>query len=247
MPGKTQPAVLGAAGLPPLAPVLRAGVKAKPPRKGVNPVILVLFLMAMLGAVAAVAWKVLSSGTVEPRVVQNTERRQAQPAQTPEPAPPPGAPPRLFAARRRRLRLTSPRPGAARTPAPPTTSAPPPRRQRRAQGRSRGTPPRPKRVPPPPPKDNPAVVAALRRGPACAQCRRLREAERAFQAVLQQQPGFRDTADVARAGARRPGRRRARRPLPTARAFEASGDWPRAIAAYERAGAADRPALRGRR
>ena len=67
---------------------------------------------------------------------------------------------------------------------------------------------------------------------------RFGEAERAFQAVIQQQPGFRDTeALLAQA---REGQASARqKALSDAKAFESGGDWTRAIAAYERAGAAD--------
>ena len=100
-------------------------VKAKPPRKGVNPVILVLFLVAMLGAVAAVAWKLMSSQTVEPRVVQN-----AEPAET---VPTPDAGTRTAASRRpaRRPRRPCRCPGSRRLlrVTPPVTPTPPPPRR----------------------------------------------------------------------------------------------------------------------
>jgi tetratricopeptide (TPR) repeat protein len=89
-----------------------------------------------------------------------------------------------------------------------------------------------------PPKDAPTTVARYDEGRRALSAGRFTEAERAFTAVLQQQPGFRDTeALLAQA---RDGQVSARqKALADGRAFEASGDWARAIAAYERAGAAD--------
>ncbi|AMY07199.1 Glycogen accumulation regulator GarA [Luteitalea pratensis] len=216
------------------APLPPGRLKAKPLRKGVNPVILVLFLVAMLGAVAAVAWKVLSSGTEERPVVQ-AETPAAPPAQTPAAAPPPVAPPPVD------VPPALPPPGVAVTQGqtPATTPAPPPTSP--TPGSKAGpevAPPRPKRVPPPPPKDNPAIVVRYDEGRRAIRAGHFIEAERAFQAVLQMQPGFRDTQTLLAQA--RDGQSTARqKSLADGRAFEASGDWTRAIAAYERAGAAD--------
>ena len=212
MPGKVQASSGSTPAVAP-PPVVRAAVKAKPPRKGVNPVILVLFLVAMLGAVAAVAWKVLSGSPVEPRVVESSE--PAPPPAAPEPAP-----------------VAVPAPVPAAVPATPDPSAPVP-------------PPAPgapvattKRTAPAAPKDNPTVVARYEEGRRALGANRFAEAERAFQAVLSQQPGFRDAAGLLQRA--RDGQAAARaQALTDAQALEASGDWARAIAAYERAGAGD--------
>jgi hypothetical protein len=100
-------------------------------------------------------------------------------------------------------------------------------------------PPRPKRTPPPAaPKDNPAVVTRYDDGRRALAAGRFADAERAFQFVLAQQPDFRDTASLLAQA--RSGQAAAReKSLAEATAFEASGDWPRAIAAYDRAGASD--------
>lgn len=237
MPGKSQPPAAAKSAAPP-PPVVRAGVKAKPPRKGVNPVILILFVLAMLGAVAAVAWKVLSSGSAEP-TVQNSEPPAPQQVQEPPPATtsvapvavaePPPTPPAV-----------TPGQAPAGPATPPAISTPPPTS---ATPGSKAGPEarkgRPKSgLPPSPPRDNPTIVARYDEGRRALGAGRFTEAERAFQAVLQQQPGFRDTeALLAQA---RDGHASARqKALADGRALEASGDWSRAIAAYERAGAAD--------
>ena len=70
---------------------------------------------------------------------------------------------------------------------------------------------------------------------------RFAEAERAFQAVTSQQPNFRDAAALLEQA--REGQVAARsKLLADAKELEASGDWARAIAAYERAGAGDQAA-----
>jgi tetratricopeptide (TPR) repeat protein len=97
---------------------------------------------------------------------------------------------------------------------------------------------RPKSGSPPPARDNSTVVARYDEGRRALSAGRFSDAERAFHAVLQQQPGFRD-AEALLAQAR-DGQASARQTvLADAKAFEASGDWSRAVAAYERAGAAD--------
>jgi hypothetical protein len=216
-------------------PVVRAAVKPKPPRKGVNPVILVLFLVAMLGAVAAVAWKVLSGSPVEPRVVQS--REPAPPPAAPEPAP---------------VAVPAPVPATPDPSAPVPPSAPgvvppvPPAPGTPVAGPGAVVPPkaaaaRPKRTAPAAPKDNPTVVARYEEGRRALGANRVAEAERAFQAVLSQQPAFRDAAALLQQA--RDGQAAARaQALTDAQALEASGDWARAIAAYERAGAGDQAA-----
>jgi hypothetical protein len=250
MPGKVQASSGSAPAVAP-PPVVRAAVKAKPPRKGVNPVILVLFLVAMLGAVAAVAWKVLSGSSVEPRVVESSE--PAPPPAAPEPAPvavPAPVPAAVPTAPDPSAPVPPPAPGApvaTTTPgapaapgvAPPVTPAP----GTPVAGPGAVVPPkaaaaRPKRTAPAAPKDNPTVVARYEEGRRALGANRFAEAERAFQAVLSQQPGFRDAAGLLQRA--RDGQAAAReQALTDAQALEASGDWARAIAAYERAGAGD--------
>lgn len=229
MPGKTP---TPSASLPQSAPepVVRPAVKAKPPRKGVNPLILVLFLIAMLGAVAAVAWRVLSERNEEPQVATNT------PPPEPEPTP----------ARSTTDPATStspPIPDAPPPPPPPPVETPgtPPADSKATPGAP--APPRPKRTTPSPPKDAPAPAVAARYddGRRALSAGRFAEAERAFQAVLAMQPGYRDAAELLDDA--RKGQAAARqKQLTDARALEANGEWPRAIAAYERAGASDEAA-----
>lgn len=259
MPGKAQPTVPGPQGAG-SAPVVRAAVKPKPPRKGVNPLILVLFLVAMLGAAAAVAWKVLSSDTVEPRVAENTEPAPAEPDPAPEQPPRPDAPAAVPPAPDPSL-TTTPAPGAVSPPAtttlapaptapppaapspapasaPPVVAAAPPSTPAVTPPPPRPVAPRPKRTAPPAPKDSPALVTRYDDGRRALAAGRFAEAERAFQAVMAQQPNFRDTASLLEQA--RGGQAAAReKSLADARALEASGDWPRAVAAYEGAGAVD--------
>lgn len=234
MPGKVQPPS-GAVPASAPAPIVRPAAKAKAPRKGINPLILVLFLIAMLGVVAAVAWKVLSERTVEPRIAESAVTEE------PDPPPPPVAepPPPVAEAPPPPPDTSTPDapPGDATVPAvtpPVTTPGTPPA----ATKATPGTTGRPKRVPPVAPKDNPAVVARYEEGRRALAAGRFGEAQRAFQAVLAQQPGYRDTASLLEEA--REGQAAAReKALADAKALEASGDWSRAVAAYERAGAAD--------
>lgn len=70
---------------------------------------------------------------------------------------------------------------------------------------------------------------------------RFAEAQRAFEAVLAQQPGFRDAAALLDRA--KQGQAAARtKALADADALASSGEWSRAVAAYERAGAADQAA-----
>lgn len=258
MPGKGQTPASANPSVAP-APVVRAAVKAKPPRKGINPVILVLFLVAMLGAVAAVAWKLMSSQTVEPRVVQNAEPPEIVPPAEPAPAPPapttpdpaatttpvpvvpPGdAPPPAVTPPPATATPTPPAPPAVVPPtAPPVTATPVPPAPKARPGST--TAARPKRTSPAAPKDNPAIVTRYDEGRRALSAGRFAEAERAFQAVISQQPNFRDAPALLEQA--REGQAAARaKSLADAKELEASGDFARAIAAYERAGAGDQAA-----
>lgn len=261
MPGKASVPPASAPSSAP-TPVVRPAAKVKAPRKGVNPIILVVFLIAMLGAVAAVAWKVLSERTVEPRVVADAAPAEPEPEPTPAqppPAVPPPAPPGTDPAAPTPAPGTPVTPAAAPvapppaavpaptptpttpTPTPATPTAATPAAPGRKAAAAPSAPGRPKRVPTPAPKENPVVTTRYEEGRRALAAGRFVEAERALQAVLAQQPGFRDAAallDEARQGqvaARQ-------KSLSDARTLEASGDWSRAIAAYERAGAADEAA-----
>jgi hypothetical protein len=255
MPGK---AAVPSASAPPSAPapVVRPAAKAKAPRKGVNPLILVLFLIAMLGAAAAVAWKVLSERTVEPRVVETTPPTdpEPEPAQRPAvvpPVTPPATDPTVVPTPAPGSPTTTPvTPAPAPTPVPPVATTPgsvpaapvtpvQPPGGKAAPGP--GAPARPKRLPPTAPKDNPAVATRYEEGRRALSAGRFVEAERAFQAVVSQQPGFRDAASLLEQA--RQGQVAARqKSLADAKALEANGDWSRAVAAYERAGASDEAA-----
>ena len=73
--------------VPSPVPAVPAANRAAPPRKGVNPAIIVLLLIALLGALAAGAWNILSSRTVEPRVVQSESRAETPPSGADDVAP----------------------------------------------------------------------------------------------------------------------------------------------------------------
>ncbi len=244
-------------------PVARPAVKATPPRKGINPLVLILFLVAMLGALAAVAWKVLSDRTVEPRVVQNTVPSPPEPAPdpppdvaTPTPAPPPitdppaGTPLPSHRVRRRHVTPSRRRPSQhgplgerSRHRRRPSAAPPPASKATPASKASPGVrpPARPKRATPAAAQENPATVTRYEAGRRALTAGRFAEAERAFQAVLAQQPGFRDA--TARLAEARQGLAAARASaLADAAALEANGEWARAVAAYERAGASDEAA-----
>ncbi|MCC6164947.1 MAG: FHA domain-containing protein [Acidobacteria bacterium] len=219
MPGKVE---VPASGPPPApAPVVRSAVKPKPARKGVNPIILVLFLLAMIGAVAAAAWKLVLDRPVEPRVVADVEP-EPPPVVTPPPVdPPPAVEPPVEA------------PLVEEPPLPPVEEPP--------AGKAQTSGTRARRQQTTEPKDNPAVVSRYEDGRRALNAGRFVEAERAFQAVLAQQPGFRDASSLLAQA--RDGQAAARqKALDEARALEGKGEWTRAVAAYQRAGAADEAA-----
>ncbi len=238
MPGKSGgPSPSAPVGAPP--PVVRPAAKASPPRKGVNPVILLLFIIAMLAAVAAVAWRLLADRAVEPTVAEDVA---PEPAPPPDPVPevPPVPPPPAVDPG-----ATAASDGAPGTPASAATAVPPAASPSTTSAAAVPAAPagrtasaRPKRAPAQaPPADNPAAVARYEDGRRALAAGRFAEAERAFQAVLSQQPGFRDAAarlQEARQGQQAVVRQRA---LAEAQQLDANGDWSRAVAAYERAGA----------
>lgn len=239
MPGK-KGAAPAAASVPP-PPVMRPATKARPPRKGVNPVILVLFLVTMLGAVGALAWRLMTDGSdaTPSAVVEN------EPAPSPAPAPPPPAEPAPVPAESTPP-ATTPEPTAVApaTPGATPTAAPgsvAPAATTPGATAPVTTPPpaRPKRAAAPAaPRESPALVARYEEGRRALGASRFAEAQRAFEAVLAQQPGFRDTESLLAQA--REGQAAARqKALADAQALEANGDWARAVAAYERAGASD--------
>lgn len=241
MPGKNPAA---SASTPPSAPapVLRPAAKGKAPRKGVNPLILVLFLVAMLGAVAAVAWKVLSSRTVEPTVVEDTQAETE-----PEPPPPPVDTPPVTPPPTTETTppvTTAETPGTTNPPAvntPPATTPPPATQPGGKAATQPGSLAKGKQRPPSQPKEAPAVAGRYEEGRRALAAGRFVEAERAFEAVVSQQPGYRDAASLLEEA--RQGQAAARqKSLADAKTLEANGEWSRAVAAYERAGASDEAA-----
>jgi hypothetical protein len=176
-------------------------------------------------------------------VVENTE--PAEPESTPTPAGPAAVVPPVAEP------ATPATPGPGTTPVTPPVATPPVSTQSvttppatQPGGKATpgpGAPGRSKRGTPAAPKDNPAVATRYEEGRRALAAGRFVEAERAFQAVLTQQPGFRDAVSLLEEA--RQGQAAARqKSLADAKALEASGDWSRAIAAYERAGAADEAA-----
>ena len=228
MPGKVQePVAVGPPSAP--APVVRPAGRPKAPRKGINPLIIVLFVIAMLGVAAALAWKVLSEQTVEPQVVESPQPEPEPPPPPPvveTPVEPPVEPPVEGP--------TDPTAATADATQPPTQ----PPATTSATSAAKASP-RARRTPPPPtPTESPALAARYEEGRRALAAGRFAEAERAFRAVIDQQPGFRDAS--ARLDEARQGQAAARqKALADAQALEANGDWARAVAAYERAGATD--------
>lgn len=275
MPGAR--AGVDAASVPgPPAPVMRAATKPKAPRKGVNPLILVVFVLVMLGAAAAVAYRLLTSGRTASPAAESSEvaqetGRAGSPSQTGA-----GTPDETTTADAPSGRAGSPRPPSPEAPQPGASGSadgrlgqaslpvPPPGPPPTAPGRTppgtagdgrpgqvspsgpppstpRTTPPRSRRQPPAPPREPPALVARYDEGRRALQARRFAEAERAFAAVMSQDAGFRDTAALLAQS--RQGQVEAREgALADAQSLEASGDWAKAVAAYERAGAPDQAA-----
>ncbi len=208
-------------------PVVRPRTPAAQPKKGVNPVILVAFLLAMFGAVAAVAYRIVDSMSApeapQAETTESVAPEPIAPAPPPAPAPEPdeGATPDGDAA------STENEEQATASAEPAATEAAP----------ARAAPRRPRRPAPPPEPAIPAEVeeqyAAGRRA---LTAQRFGEAARAFESVLAVMPGFRDT--VALLEQARAGQVEAQaQALADGKRLEAAGEWGSAVAAYERAGA----------
>lgn len=295
MPGvKGQTPAAVPAGPPP--PVVRAATKPKAPRKGVNPVILILFVLAMLSAVGVVAWKLLTdldtpaqvadaeppasepppaepppvtteppptSTTTNPSTATTDPSGPVGPATTtsaattpgttpgttpattgpagPGPTTTPATTPGTTATTSSTTPVTStsststtvPRPPAANTTTtrPGTTSTTP---STTTPGTQKG---RSKRGPTT--TTSAATVAArYEEGRKAFENGRYVEAERALEAVVAQNPNFRDAGALLQRAKNAQAAQR-ERALADAQAAESNGDWARAIALYERAGAAD--------
>lgn len=223
----------------PPPPVVRAASKPKAPRKGVNPVILILFVLAMLSAVGVVAWKLLTDLDT-PAPVADAEPPVSE---SPAPAPVPPSPPAAEAAAPAASTPGATAPGApaplvpalppAATPPPVTTPAPTPEPPRAVTpGKAR-----PKRTPAAP-KEAATLVARYEEGRKAFENGRYAEAQRALEAVVAQNPSFRDaSALLQRARDMQVAARE--RALADAKQAEAAGDWTRAVALYERAGASE--------
>lgn len=197
------------------APVVRPKAPAAKVKKGVNPVILVAFLLAMFGALAAVGYRVFQSVSQPSAPVET----KALPAPTPVPVTPTPTPvPEPVEAD------AEPEPEAtAAETAPAEAPKTAPRRPRRP-------------TPPPAPRIPPEVEEQYGAGRRALSAQRFVEASRAFEAVLAAMPGFRDTeALLAQA---RDGQQQAQaQALADGKRLEAAGEWGAAVAAYERAGA----------
>ena len=218
-------------------PIVRRAARPKP---GLNPAVLVVFLIALLGGVAVVAWRVLTDrSATAPAPTPASESSVAvtsgattslAPATAPEPPP------------------TVPRSESAAPPPAPTSTREQASTPKAAQQERRAdappTPstirPRPRRPPPPAPTELPAVTARYQEGRRALSERRYVDAQRAFEAVLAQQPDFRDTRALLAQARREAAAQESL--IADARGLEASGDWAAAVAAYERAGATSQAA-----
>ena len=247
--GSATPATPAAA--PP--PVVRQASKPKAaPRKGINPVILILFLLTMFGAVGALAWRILTDSA--PAVAEVTPADTPAPAPAPPPAetPPATPPPATTPATAETPGTTvATTPGAAAVPTTPGTAATGPATPGQvatgpvATGPTPGAGPaakgpataRPKRTPAAA-KESSTLAAQYEEGRRAFENGRYAEAERALAAVVAQNPTFRDApALLQRAKNMQTAARE--RALADAQTAEAGGDWTRAISLYERAGASD--------
>jgi pSer/pThr/pTyr-binding forkhead associated (FHA) protein len=209
-------------------PLVRPKVPAATPKKGVNPVILVVFLLAMFGAVAAVGW----------RLVQSMSEEAPAPAQSVAPAPTPAPAPPVTP-------VPEPVPAVAETPPPAEAEAavePPPAPKaapKAASGRSTSRAAR--KQAPAAPKVPPEVETQYAAGRRALTAQRFSEAVRAFEAVLALAPGFRDT-EALLADARGQEKAARTQALADGKRLEAAGEWAPAVAAYERAGASSEAA-----
>ncbi len=212
------------------APVIRqkAPETASTTRKGINPIVLVVFLLALVGVFGVVAFLAYSVLTGEPA---SEPVKVTTPAPTPAPVPDPTpvvepevAPPE----------------DAAGTVAEDSTLATEPAAGPPAPAKVAVKTPRTKAAPAAPtvPAEVEEQYAAGRRA---LTAQRFGEAVRAFEAVLAVMPGYRDTgALLARAV---DGRDKAQaQALADGQRLEAAEEWSAAVAAYDRAGARDNAA-----
>lgn len=222
------------------APSIRPKAPVAKTRKGVNPVILILFLLAMFGAVAAVAWRLLQSTSDDVPAPTQT----AAPAPAPAPAPPvtpvpaqappatePTPPPAAAAASGANAPATAAPVGSPVGAAPGVAKAPPGKAAARA----------PRKQATAAPQVAPEVETQYAAGRRALTAQRFGEAVRAFEAVLAAAPGFRD-ADALLSEAR--GREKDAQTQARADGdrLEAAGEWAAAVSAYDRAGAASEAA-----
>lgn len=211
------------------APVLRtkAPEGVSKPRKGMNPVVLVGFLLALVGVFGVVAFLAYSvlTGAPEPAAVKVATPAPA-PAPTPTPAPQPAADP----ADTPPDEATA---AAATTAEAPTAEALPATKAVAKAPRKKAAP-----AAPTVPAEVEEQYAAGRRA---LTAQRFGEAVRAFERVLAVMPGFRDTGELLARS--REGQERAQsQALADGQRLEAAEEWSAAVAAYERAGAGDNAA-----
>jgi hypothetical protein len=233
-------------------PIVRPASKPKAaPRKGINPVILILFLLTMFGAVGALAWRILTDS--EPAVAEVTPAETPAPAPTPPPAqtPPPTPVTTPAATVHTPGAAVATTPGAAAgatTPGTPATgpatsgpvaTGPVTTGPGAATGTATKAPAtaRPKRTPAAA-KESSTLAAQYEEGRRAFENGRYAEAERALEAVIAQNPTFRDAPALLQR-ARNMQTAARERALADAQTAEAGGDWTRAISLYERAGASD--------
>lgn len=213
----------------PGTPAVRAKRPATAPKKGINPVILILFVLAMVGAVAAIGWRVYQSMS-DP--VSSSQPAQQAPAAPPAPAPDPAA----VAAAKAAAEEEAAREAKAKEEAEAAEAAAAKEEAARAAAAARPRPPR-RPAPPPPPRIPPEVEEQYEAGRRALTAQRFGEAVRQFEGVLSAMPGFRDTESLL-AQARTSQRDAQAQALVDGRRLESAGEWRAAVTAYERAGAA---------
>lgn len=202
-------------------PVVRAKAPAPVTKKGINPIILVAFLLAMFGAVAAVGWRVYQS-------MSEGDAPQSVQAQ-PEPPPPTPVPPPVTPEPVEPEPAVEPEPPAD-DPAVAATEASAATKSAARTARA------PRKQAPPAPKIPPEVEERYAAGRRALTAQRFAEAATAFEAVLAAMPGFRDTGALLAEAQQ--GERAARtQALADGKRLEGAEEWTAAVAAYERAGA----------
>lgn len=203
-------------------------------RKGINPIVLIAFLLAMVGAVAAVGFVAYSILTGEPPATD------AVAVVPPEPAPPAEPTPILESAGEAAPASADPPPADV-----PSDGAGSGVSKRAGTEAAPATPVRTPRTPrkqaPPPVRVPPEVEEQYGVGRRALTAERFGEAAQAFEQVLSAVPAFRDTEQLlARA---RDGQAEALAlALADGERLEQAGEWSASVAAYDRAGARERAA-----